>query len=164
MRRFAFTCCCAAVLGACGKSESKSTADTATVAAPTPAPAEAPAPAPAATLSLGDLKGKWNMRTTNAAGDSTLVTYVMSATGSTSGWTLNFPKRPPVAATVAVSGDSLVIDAGPYPSVLRKGVKVTTHGVSRLQDGKLVGTTVAHYETTGPDSVRQLRIEGTRAP
>ena len=53
-------------------------------------------------------------------------------------------------------------DAGPYESVLRKGVKVTTHSVFRLQDGKLVGTTVAHYAIKGADSVRNLRSEGTR--
>jgi len=46
--------------------------------------------------------------------------------------------------------------------VLRKGVKVTTHSVFRLQDGKLVGTTVARYTTKGADSVRNLRSEGTR--
>jgi hypothetical protein len=33
----------------------------------------------------------------------------------------------------------------------------------RLQDGKLVGETVAHYATSGPDSVASLRMEGTRA-
>ncbi len=162
MRYLAFACCCAAVLGACSKSDSKSAVDTTT--APAPAPAAAPAPAPAATLSFDDLKGKWSMHTMNEAGDTTLVTYVMNATGTASGWTLNFPKRAPVAAKVAVSGDSLVIDAGPYPSVLRKGVSVTTRNVSRLQDGRLVGTTVAHYDTKGADSVRQLRSEGTRAP
>jgi hypothetical protein len=160
MRRFAFACCCAAVVGGCGKSENR--ADTTAIAAPPP-PAETPAAAPA-TLSYGDLAGKWNMRTTNEAGDSTLVRYVLTAKNDSSGWTITFPNRAPITVHPAVSGDSLILDAGPYPSVLRKGVQVTTHGVSRLQDGKLVGTTVAHYQTKGADSVRRLVIEGTRAP
>jgi hypothetical protein len=42
-------------------------------------------------------------------------------------------------------------------------IALSCHSVSRLQDGKLVGVTTAHYKTTGPDSVRQLRVEGTRA-
>jgi len=63
---------------------------------------------------------------------------------------------------VDLAGDSIVADAGPYESALRKGVKVTTHSVFRLQDGKLVGTTVAHYATKGADSVLNLRSEGTR--
>ena len=33
-----------------------------------------------------------------------------------------------------------------------------------VQDGKLVGTTTARYEVTGPDSVARLDFEGTRAP
>jgi hypothetical protein len=36
--------------------------------------------------------------------------------------------------------------------------------VLRLQDGKLVGTTIAHYATKGPDTLRNLRTEGTRKP
>lgn len=31
-------------------------------------------------------------------------------------------------------------------------------------DGKLVGTTVARYATRGPDTLRNLRFESTRAP
>jgi hypothetical protein len=100
----------------------------------------------------------------NASGDSTLVTYELVATADPSGWTFNFPKRPPVPVRVAAAGDSIVIDAGPYESLLRKGVQVTTHGVARLQDGKLMGATTAHYKTTGADSVLPLRFEGTRAP
>jgi len=131
--------------------------DTTAAAAP-----EAPAgPAP---IALADVAGKWAMRTMNASGDSTLLTYELVATADPSGWTFNFPKRPPVPVRVAAAGDSIVIDAGPYESLLRKGVQVTTNGVARLQDGKLMGATTAHYKTTGPDSVLPLRFEGTRAP
>ncbi len=131
----------------------------ATAAAPAP---EAPAgPAP---IALEDLAGKWSMRTMNESGDSTLLTYELVATADPSGWTFNFPKRPPVPARVVTDGDSLVMEAGPYESLLRKGVQVTTRSVSRLQDGKLIGATTAHYTTTGPDSVLHLRFEGTRAP
>ena len=99
------------------------------------------------------------------SGDSTLVTYEMVASSDSSGWSLNFPKRKPVPVRiVAVEGDSIVTEAGPFESVLRKGIKVTTHSVNRLQDGKLVGTTTAHYATKDADSVRNLRFEGTRAP
>jgi hypothetical protein len=89
----------------------------------------------------------------------------MIATADNSGWSFNFPKRAPVPIRVlAVAGDSIVTEAGPYESVLRKGVQVTTYSTLRLQDGKLVGSTVARYATSGPDSVLHLRSEGTRAP
>jgi hypothetical protein len=166
MRHFIFICCaCVAVLLGCRKSD-RAVADTAAAGAA----AAAGAPATVArggktvpSLSLADVAGKWNMRTTNEAGDSTLVTYVLNATADPAGWTIKFKNRPPVPVRVTVSGDSIITDAGPYESVLRKGVQVTTHGVSRLQGGKLVGTLVGHYKTSGPDSVRRFRSEGTRA-
>jgi hypothetical protein len=95
-----------------------------------------------------------------------LVTYVFTATANSDGWSIKFPDRarPVPVKVVAVAGDSVVIDAGPYPSVLRKGVQVRTHGAMRLQDGKLVGTTIAHYSVKTADSVRTVRMEGTRVP
>jgi hypothetical protein len=159
--RHLVACCCAAVLVGCAKPEQQQAKDTTAGAAPTPT--AAPTPPPPAGISLADVAGKWQMTTMAEKGDSPLVKYELVATGDTTGWTFNFPKRKPVPAHVAVGGDSIVIDAGPYESVLRKGVQVTTHGVARLQGGKLVGTTVAHYATHGPDSLRNLRFEGTRA-
>ena len=80
------------------------------------------------------------------------------------GWTITLPGRPPVPVTVSTSGDSVMTMAGPMESVLRKGVQVTTHGVFRLSGGAMVGTTVAHYATTGADSVLRLRNAGTKNP
>jgi hypothetical protein len=151
--RYFVSCCCAAALVGCAKSEQQPAKDTTAAAAPTPPVG----------IALADVAGKWAMTTTTEKGDSTLVKYELVATGDTTGWTFNFPKRKPVPAHVAVGGDSIVLEAGPYESVLRKGVQVTTHSVARLQDGKLVGTTVARYATHGPDSLRNLRLEGTRA-
>jgi hypothetical protein len=147
--------CCAGVLVACGGEAKK--ADSAAAA---PA-AGAPAPAP---LSLASLAGKWNMVGKNEAGDSTVATYVMTATADTAGWTIAFPNRPVMPARVSTAGDSLLVDFGPYESVLRKGVQVTTHNVYRVDNGKLMGSTFAHYTVKTADSLRTLRSEGTRAP
>jgi hypothetical protein len=156
MRRLVLGCCAIALV-ACNKPKEEPAMESTAAAPETPA-----APAP---IALADVAGKWSMRTMTESGDSTLVTYELVASGDTSGWSLNFPKRKPVPMrVVAVAGDSIVTEAGPFESVLRKGVKVTTHSVNRLQDGKLVGTTVARYATSGADSVRNLRFEGTRAP
>jgi hypothetical protein len=156
MRRLMICCCTIALVG-CNKPKEEPPMES-TAAAP-----EAPAaPAP---IALADIAGKWSVRSMTESGDSTLVTYELVASGDTSGWSLNFPKRKPVPMrVVAVAGDSVVTEAGPFESVLRKGIKVTTNSVMRLQDGKLVGTTIAHYATSGADTVRNLRIEGTRAP
>ncbi len=154
MRRFALLCC-AAVLVGCAKTEDQPAADSAAVSATA---------APPATISLADVAGKWAVSATDEAGKN-VVTYAMTATADTSGWTFTFPKRKPVPVrVVAVEGDSIVTEAGPYESVLRKGVQVTTRNVSRLQDGKLVGTTEARYAGGGADSVLMVRTEGTREP
>jgi hypothetical protein len=65
---------------------------------------------------------------------------------------------------VTVDGDSIMTATGPYESVLRPGVQVSTAGVMRLVDGKLLGANIAHYVTGGADSVVRLQSVATRAP
>jgi hypothetical protein len=62
------------------------------------------------------------------------------------------------------SGDSVMTRTGTFASQRKKGVKVKTESSMRLQNGKLVGMTIAHYTVSGPDSVLHLRVEGTKAP
>jgi hypothetical protein len=117
-----------------------------------------------ATVSLSNFAGTWRVRGFNERGDS-LVGYQLIATADPTGWKIVFPNRSPIPVRlVAVAGDSVVTESGPYESVLRKGVQVRTRAVFRLQGDKLVGTTVAHYATSGPDSVLHIRSEGTRQP
>jgi hypothetical protein len=104
------------------------------------------------------------MKTMAEGSDSALVTYTMTLTGTTDGWTINFPGRDPMPMTAMVSGDSVMTTVAPYESMLRKGVQVSTSSVVRLVDGKLVGTTIARYATSAADSVVRLRMEGTRNP
>jgi hypothetical protein len=58
----------------------------------------------------------------------------------------------------------LINKTGVFASQRRKGVKVMSEGSFRLQNGKLVGTTIAHYAKAGPDSVLRLHTEGTKMP
>ena len=153
MRGFALLLCVLA-LGACAKKDQPVTDTAMGTATPEPAP-------PA--IALADVAGKWTIVVRPETGDSTLVTYELNATADSSGWTLVMPGRKPVAVRVVeVAGDSIVTEAGPYPSVLRKGSTVNTHSVSRLQGGKLVGTSTARYSGKGADSVMHVRTEGTK--
>src|ERR1041384_1413172 len=143
MRRFAFFSC-AAMLAGCGKSEVQPARDTTAVA---PATSES-----RAALSLSDLAGKWKLRTMEEAGGN-VVESELTATADTSGWTLTRPDGKTVPVRVAaVGGDSIITEAGPYESALRKGVQVRARVVLRLQEGKLVGTTEARYTLRGGDS------------
>src|SRR5437899_10199386 len=110
----------AVTLFACAKAENKPDTTAAAAAKATPA-------TPA--LALADVAGKWNVVGKNEAGDSTLATYAITATADPAGWTVAFPNRPVMPARVAVMGDSVSVDFGPYESVLRKGVQVNTHTV-----------------------------------
>ena len=127
----------------------------------TPPAAEMPA-APA--LNLADLAGTWTSQTTSPGSDSVLVTSTIVASADPLAWTITLPGREAMPMNVTVSGDSLLTAAGPYESVLRAGVQVSTSGVLRLVNGQLTGPMVAHYTTAGADSVLNLWTTATRAP
>ena len=152
--RFFVSLCCAAVVAGCSKPDAPPAQDTTAVAAPAPAP-----------INLAEIAGKWTVRTMAENSDSVLVTSEMTVTADTSGWMTMIPGRPAMATRVIeVAGDSIVTEFGPFESVLRPGVQVTTRNIMRLRDGRLVGTLIARYPTAGADSVVRLRLEATRAP
>jgi hypothetical protein len=168
MRRVTqFLAFCSIVALGCAKSEkpaAESMGDPAAAPAAEPA-AQAPMATPApANITAAAVAGKWNVRVARIGSDSAVVTMVFNATGDPSTWTFNFPGRPPVPVNITMDGDSIMASAGPYTSALRKGVKVTTNGVMRLLDDKLVGTTTAHYQVKTADSVLTLSFLGVRAP
>jgi hypothetical protein len=158
--RIAICCCSAAVLAACAKKQDAAATDTSSTMSSTTASTTTTEPAP---INLADVAGKWDMRSVPATGDTTPTTYVLTATATTSGWTIKFPGRAAIDARVAVAGDSVIVQAGPYPSVRRKGVTVNTNGSFHLQGGNLVGSNTAHYKVKTADSVLVLNTTGTRA-
>src|SRR5687768_3957901 len=134
-------CLSVIVLAGCAK---KDDAAVDTMASDTAgAPAAAPAP-----INLADVAGRWNVRAVPVSGDTTPTNSVITATATTSGWTITFPGRAPVPMRITVDGDSIMSETGPYPSVRRKGLQVVTNGVMRLQGGNLVGTSTAHFQKT----------------
>ena len=146
MRRVFLLCCTAALVGCYGSREEAGEADE------------------AATMSLADMAGKWAMQTMAEASDSVIVSYGMNATATTEGWTMTLPNREPVSLHIVPGGDSVITHGGPYESVLRPGVTVTTESTTRLVDGMLQGWVVARYQGAGADSVMRFRVRGTRAP
>jgi hypothetical protein len=150
-----------AVLAGCTKSEDRAADDQNAMDTVAAAPET---PAASATISLADVAGKWKVRSMDEDGGNVLETGLV-ATADTSGWTITSPNRKPIPVrVVAVAGDSIVTEAGPFESFIRKGVQVTARYVSRLQDGKLVGTIEGHFATKSGDSVAHRRLEGTRVP
>jgi hypothetical protein len=143
------------VIAGCSTKDAPSPADTMTTAA---------APAEPVALSLESVAGTWNTKVMPMDKDTTLTTHILTASGDPAGWSFLQPSGENVKVRdVTLSGDSITTAAGPFMSGVRAEMRVkdlrTTY---RLQNGKLVGVTTAHYETTGPDSVRQFRLEGTK--
>jgi hypothetical protein len=63
-----------------------------------------------------------------------------------------------------IAGDSITTHVPPFPSAVRADrAETEAFGVTRLQNGEMVGTVVAHYKVTTPDSVSTLRTRGRRA-
>ena len=156
--RVAALCSAIFIVAACAKKEEPAK-DTA--AAMTPAAAAAPAPA----LALADVAGKWQFASTPTAGKDTSVTkWVLTATADTTGWTMTNPDKVTTPLHVSVAGDSIMLSSAEFNSQRRKGVKVKTETTLHLKDGKLSGTTNAHYAVKSADSTLTLTTEGTRMP
>src|SRR5688572_18776573 len=126
--------CLALVAGlflfSCTPAEEEATDET---AADTTAVVEVPA------LALADVAGTWNFRSVPASGPDTTATEGQFEI-TTDSFILHLPDRDPIVSVATVSGDSIVVDAGPYESVRRDGLMVSTHAVYRLVGDRLVGT------------------------
>jgi hypothetical protein len=167
MRRMpGLICICTVAAVACAKKSDQAVDTTATApaAAPAPAPAAAPAPAPAA-MTFADVAGTWNMKAVPDSGtDTSATTFKLVATADSTGWKQTFSNGLTVPVHPMLMGDSIVLHSGPYASVRRKGVQVTTETSLRKEGDKLMGHTTAHYKTSKADSVLHLHSEGTKAP
>ena len=121
-----------------------------------PVDTAAAATAPAA----ADANGTWDMRAVPVSGDTTPTLFQLQVADGV--WTLMLPNREPLVAQVVADADSFIVDAGPYQSVRRQGVTVSTHSVYRVSGDQMAGSTVARYQNAGADSVLELRMTGTR--
>jgi hypothetical protein len=141
-------------VAACAKTETP--ADTAAAAAP------APPPAPAA-ITAADLTGTWEMKTMPMDRDTVVATSETMMTGTTEGWTMKLPGNasPIPIKVVSIAGDSVVSEAGPFNSAVRRGQKVTIHTIQHLKNGQITGVLHAKY---GNGDTATFRVTGTKKP
>jgi hypothetical protein len=136
---------------ACAKKEAPP-ADTSAMAIDTAAAATAP-----------NYAGSWTVTVMPQDKDTTILTYTLETTNDRTGWKMKLPDRPEMEPRVVfMDNDSVVVENGPYSSVLRKNQTVTTHSSMHMEGDRLVGTTIAHYSSKGADSVATLRTVATR--
>jgi hypothetical protein len=104
---------------------------------------------PAAGIKPSDVAGVWDAKSMVGPNDSVVATSVLTATADTSGWTMKLEGRDLIAMrVVAMGGDSIVTEAGPYPSILRAGLTVTVlRNVSHYKGDTMWGTFEALYSS-----------------
>ncbi|UCC25264.1 MAG: hypothetical protein JSU98_16310 [Gemmatimonadales bacterium] len=110
---------------------------------------------------VADFAGNWQtMAMLEGTPDPVPSTLAGSADGSE--WTMTLEGRDPVPLTASIVGDSLVLVSDPYESVLREGVMVTIRTAGVLQeDGRMMGTLVATYQTPEGEQVVSGTFEST---
>jgi len=105
-----------------------------------------PAGVHAQAMKLSDLAGTWNGRSTIGPKDSVITTSTVTVSPDGKTWTLKFPNRDPLPMRmIAMGGDSVVVEVGPYSSILRPGVMVTTRLTSHYKGNNSTGTFTATY-------------------
>ncbi|HYN80164.1 MAG TPA: hypothetical protein VES88_01570 [Gemmatimonadaceae bacterium] len=142
---------CAVLVIACSTKEAPPVADTTAIA-----PAVAPA------MSLASIAGTWTVIMKPEGKDTVVSQYLLDTRDSTA-WTITFPNGLRAAMRrTGMSGDTVLAATDWNESPIRKGLQARSDIKYWMHDGKLAGTHLAHYKTTGPDTIRVFVVEGTR--
>jgi hypothetical protein len=106
--------------------------------------------------------GTWNAQTLVGPRDSVVATYVFTVAKDGKSATLKFPNHDLIPARIlAMAGDSIVVEAGPYPSVLKPGLTVNKLStVAHVKGDNMTGNFVANYSN---GDVVKGKIKGARA-
>jgi len=136
-------------------------------AAPPAPPATKPA-APAAAkpaaagIKTADVAGTWTFENNvkNAAGQDTVVSSEVTVSADAKTWVTHLAGRDPVPTrVVAMAGDSVVTESGPFQSVARPGQTVTTHETFHFKGDVSWGSIEARYSN---GDVVKGSFKGTR--
>ena len=116
-------------------------------------------------LKLSDIAGVWHVQTMIGPSDSMVAPLELTETASDKGWSMVLADHPRVPVRVlTVGGDSVVWEAGPYPSTRRVGQTVVLRTVGHYKGDEMWGSFEATYSVTGKVSgkVRGERQKSTR--
>ena len=104
--------------------------------------------------------GRWNGRAMVGANDSVIIVFALTVAADGKSATMGFFNQDPVPARIlAMGGDSMVTEAGPYQSVLRPQEATTLRSVAHFKGDKMWGTFEAVY---AKGETASGRIEATR--
>jgi hypothetical protein len=107
------------------------------------------------------ISGTWNVRSVVGANDSVLIIFALTIAADGKSAIMKIPNEAPVPMRIlAVGGDSIVTEAGPYASIVRASGSVKSlRSVAYFKGDEMWGTFEALY--VNGDLVRG-RTEATR--
>jgi len=101
-------------------------------------------------LKLSDIAGVWRVQTMIGPSDSVVATLELTETVSDKRWSMVLADHPRIPVRVlTVGGDSVVWEAGPYPSTRRVGQTVVLRTVGHYKGGEMWGSFEATYSVNG---------------
>ena len=101
------------------------------------------------------IAGTWVGKSTTGLKDSVITTTTLVATADGKGWTEKLGDRVAMPVRIlAAGGDSVVMEVGPYASILRPGVQVTTRSVTHFKGDNSWGTFQANYANAYRDVLK----------
>ncbi len=99
-------------------------------------------------IKLADVAGTWDGKHVLGSSAGVFASWVMKATANPNGWTLTLPGRGTFPVRIlAVGGDSIVTEFGPFPSLLRPGHTVTMRSVGHFHGDSMTGTGEGRIDT-----------------
>ncbi len=106
-------------------------------------------------IRLSDVAGVWHVETKIGPTDSVVATLDLTETASDKDWSMVLADHPRVTVRVlTVGGDSVVWEAGPYPSTRRVGQTVVLRTVGHYKGDAMWGRFEARYSAG-------LKVNGT---
>jgi hypothetical protein len=151
---------CALATLACSKAD-RTTFDTTVTVSATSLNPSASATA-AANVSLAQMIGTWHGKSMPEHKDTVLGTWTLQAPADSSKWTVTMSNGQTIPLhVVAIAGDSVVSQLGPYKNAANDGQVETIRSVTRIRADKIVGIAETRL-ASNPDSVVRVRLEGTK--
>ena len=97
-------------------------------------------------IKLSDAAGTWNTKASVGPNDSVTVPSVTTVSKDGKTWNTTVNGVSHAVRIVSFGGDSIVTEAGPYPSALRPGQTVSLiHTVGHYKGNMMTGTFTSHY-------------------
>jgi len=116
----------------------------------------------AANVSLAQMIGTWHGKSMPEHKDTVLATWTLDAPADSSKWTITMSNGQTIPLhIVAIAGDSVVSQLGPYKNAANNGQVETTRSVTRIQADKIVGIAETRLGSN-PDSVVRIRLQGAK--